>query len=75
MLFDRSLLLADRETVDFVVDGDAGAGLTLDGRDLGVLRAGDRVVCTAAPVPVRLATLVPRDFHQILKAKFALPDR
>lgn len=75
MLFDRSLLLADGERLEFVVDGEAGAGLTVDGRDLGVLRAGDRVTCTAAEAPVRLATLVPRDFHQILKAKFALPDR
>jgi hypothetical protein len=29
----------------------------------------------AAPEPLRLVSLAPRDFHQILKAKFALPDR
>ncbi|MFM7225261.1 MAG: NAD(+)/NADH kinase [Actinomycetota bacterium] len=75
MLFDRSLLLSDRESIELVVDGEAGAGLTVDGRDLGILGPGDRVACTAAPDPVRLATLAPRDFHQILKAKFALPDR
>lgn len=75
MLFDRSLLLAEHERIDLVVDGEAGAGLTVDGRDLGILRAGDRVTCSAAPEPIRLATLAPRDFHQILKAKFALPDR
>jgi len=75
MLFDRSLLLAEHERIDLVVDGEAGAGLTVDGRDLGILRAGDRVTCSAAPEPIRLATLTPRDFHQILKAKFALPDR
>ena len=49
--------------------------LTLDGRELGELAAGDRVRCAAAREPLRLATLRPRDFHQILKAKFALPDR
>jgi len=75
MLFDRSLLLAEHERIDLVVDGEAGAGLTVDGRDLGILRAGDRVTCSAAAEPIRLASLVPRDFHQILKAKFALPDR
>ena len=63
------------ERIDFVVEGPAGAALTVDGRELGVLRAGDRVSCTAAAEPVRLASLAPRDFHQILKAKFALPDR
>ena len=36
---------------------------------------GDRVVCRAAKEPARL--VAPREmlFHQILKAKFALPDR
>jgi hypothetical protein len=29
----------------------------------------------AAHEPLRLASIKPRPFHQILKLKFALPDR
>ena len=75
MLFDRSLVLADSEELGFVVCDDKGVVLTLDGRELGTLGAGDRVSCVAAAEPLRLASLRARDFHQVLKAKFALPDR
>ncbi len=49
--------------------------VTLDGRELGALNAGDFVRCRAAQEPLRLASVHPRDFHQILKTKFSLPDR
>jgi NAD+ kinase len=75
MLFDRSLVLADGEELGFDVCDERGVVLTLDGRDLGELAAGDRVTCKAAVEPLRLASLRPRDFHQVLKAKFDLPDR
>ena len=75
MLFDRSLVLADREELGFVVCGDRGVVLTIDGRELGELDAGDRVTIRAAEEPVRVASLRARDFHQVLKAKFDLPDR
>ena len=75
MLFDRSLVLADSEELGFVVCDDRGVVLTLDGRELGDLGAGDRVNCRAAREPLRLASLRARDFHQVLKAKFDLPDR
>jgi NAD+ kinase len=75
MLFDRSLVLGEHERLDFVVCDERRVALTVDGRELGVLVSGDRVTCRAAADPVRLATLRPRDFHQILKTKFALPDR
>jgi NAD+ kinase len=75
MLFDRSLVLADSEELGFVVTDDQGVVLTLDGRELGKLGAGDQVSCVAAAEPLRLASLRARDFHQVLKAKFALPDR
>jgi NAD+ kinase len=75
MLFDRSLVLADSEELGFVVKDDQGVVLTLDGRELGKLGAGDQVACVAAAEPLRLASLRARDFHQVLKAKFALPDR
>jgi NAD+ kinase len=76
MLFDRSLVLADREELGFVVRGDRGnVVLTVDGRELGELAAGDEVTIRAAGEPLRLASLRPRDFHQVLKAKFDLPVR
>jgi NAD+ kinase len=75
MLFDRSLVLADSEELGFVVCGEQGVVLTLDGRELGKLGKGDQVSCVAAPEPLRLVSLRPRDFHQVLRAKFALPDR
>ncbi len=49
--------------------------LTIDGRERGVLEPGDMVRCTGGPRPARVVTFGPRDFHQILKAKFGLPDR
>jgi NAD+ kinase len=75
MLFDRSLVLEEHEELEFLVCDGRSAELTIDGRELGALAGGDRVRCRAAPEPLRLATIHPRDFHQILKMKFALPDR
>jgi NAD+ kinase len=75
MLFDRSLVLAAEETLRFSVCDDRSVVLTLDGRELGDLAAGDTVSCTGGPLPARIVTLGPRDFHQILKAKFGLADR
>jgi NAD+ kinase len=75
MLFDRSLVLAADEELDFVVSDGRHVALTLDGRELGTLAPGDHVTCQAAADPLRLVGAHPRDFHQILKAKFALPDR
>lgn len=74
MLFDRSLVLAEHEEVAFVVNG-RNVALTIDGRELGELCSGDRVRCRVAPEPLRLVSVRPRDFHQILKTKFSLPDR
>ena len=75
MLFDRSLVLAADEEIDLLVCNERNVVLTLDGRELGELVDGDRVRCEAATEPLRFATLRPRDFHQILKQKFSLPDR
>jgi NAD+ kinase len=75
MLFDRTLLLAPEEELAFAVADGSLVALTIDGREVGDLVAGDRVTCCAAAAPARMVTLAPRDFHQILKAKFALPDR
>ena len=75
MLFDRSLVLAENEELEFRVCDGRNVELTVDGRELGELVGGDRVRCRAASEPLRLATVHPRDFHQILRLKFSLPDR
>jgi NAD+ kinase len=75
MLFDRSLVLAEHEELAFAVSKGRNVALTIDGRELGELCSGDRIVCRAAPEPLRLVSVRPRDFHQILKTKFSLPDR
>ena len=74
MLFDRTLVLADDEELVLHVT-DRPAILTIDGRELGEVEAGTTITCTAAPDPARIITFAPRDFHQILKAKFGLADR
>ena len=75
MLFDRTLVLEPDTEVRVKVAGHRPAGLSIDGRSLASLTHGDAVVCSAAPEPLRLVTLAPRDFAQIVKAKFGLPDR
>jgi NAD+ kinase len=75
MLFDRSLLLGADEELEFVVCDGRQAVVTVDGRELGELNSGDRVRFHAAAEPLQLVSLRPRDFHRILKTKFALPDR
>jgi NAD+ kinase len=75
MLFDRSLVLDADEELGFVVVDERTVVLTLDGRELGIVETGDTVTCTNGPRPARIVTFGPRDFHQILKAKFGLADR
>jgi NAD kinase len=75
MLFDRSLVLDADEELQFTVDEPGGVLITLDGVERGVLDPGDTVVCTAGPKPARFVTFGRRNFHEILKAKFGLPDR
>ncbi len=75
MLFDRSFVLAPEETLRFTVCDDGSVVLTADGRELGELAAGDTVSCRGGDRSARIVTFAPRDFHQILKAKFGLADR
>ena len=75
MLFDRALVLGAHEELRFIVIDERRAVLTLDGRVLGTLEPDDTVTCTGGPHPARIVTFSPRDFHQILKAKFGLADR
>ncbi|HLF41016.1 MAG TPA: TlyA family rRNA (cytidine-2'-O)-methyltransferase [Acidimicrobiia bacterium] len=75
MLFDHSLVFGPDEQLAFEVTGSPPVGLILDGREVGRLAEGDTVHCTQGPRPARLVTFAPRDFHQVLKAKFGLADR
>ena len=75
MLFDRTLVLEPGTEVRMGVSGHRPAALSVDGRPVATLGHGDAVVCRAAAEQLRLVTLSPRDFPQILKAKFRLPDR
>lgn len=75
MLFQRSLVLGAEEELEFEVISSLPVGLVLDGREVGRLSPGDSVTATQGPRPARLMTLHPRDFHQVLKAKFGLADR
>ncbi|HKA94577.1 MAG TPA: NAD(+)/NADH kinase, partial [Acidimicrobiia bacterium] len=75
MLFDRSLVLDGADELSFVVVDERTVVLTLDGRELGVVETGATIMCTGGPRPARMVTFGPRDFHQILKAKFGLADR
>ena len=75
MLFDRSLVLDADEELRFRLEDQGSVVLTLDGVVRGELEVGDTVTCTGGPRPARIVTFGPRDFHQILKAKFGLADR
>lgn len=74
MLFDRSLVFGPHEVLRFEVQDERPVSLLLDGRELGELEPGGVVTCTQAPQPARLVTFATRDFHQVLRTKFGLPD-
>lgn len=74
-LFDYALVLdADEEVAVEVLEGRT-ATLLVDGQRVGELEPGDIVTCRGGPYPARLVRFGAHDFHQILKAKFALADR
>jgi NAD+ kinase len=75
MLFDRTLVLGEDAVVGLTVTGHRPAALVVDGRNLGELDDGDRVVCRAATHSAHLVVFGARDFHAILRAKFGLSDR
>jgi NAD+ kinase len=75
MLFDRSLVLDADTRLRLSVAGSRPATLAIDGREVDDLAVGDAITCTASPHRARLVMFGPRNFHQILKAKFRLSDR
>jgi NAD+ kinase len=75
MLFDRTLVLDPHSTLHLEVVGHRPATVSADGRNLGTLRPGDSLRCTASPRTARLVTFGEHDFLAILKMKFGLSDR
>jgi NAD+ kinase len=75
MLFDRTLVLDPHSTLHLEVVGHRPATVSADGRNLGTLRPGDALTCTASPRTARLVTFGEHDFLAILKSKFGLSDR
>ena len=75
MLFDRTLVLDPHSTLHLEVVGHRPATVSADGRNLGTLRPGDALTCTASPRTARLVTFGEHDFLGILKSKFGLSDR
>lgn len=75
MLFDRTLVLDPHSTLRLEVVGHRPATVSADGRNLGTLRPGDALTCTASPRTARLVTFGEHDFLAILKTKFGLTDR
>jgi NAD+ kinase len=74
-LFDRSLVLSPDEPVRVEVDGHREVVLTIDGRVVASLRAGDSVRCRPHVADARFVRFGRRRFHQVLRAKFGLADR
>ena len=74
MLFDRSLIEEPDCRVRIEVVGHRPATLSVDGRSIGTLSAGDAVTCTGADYTAQLVTFGPRPFHRILVTKFGLSD-
>lgn len=75
MLFDRALVLPPSTCVRMEITGDRPAALSVDGRNVAELHAGDTITCTKADQPARLVTFDPTSFLDIVKAKFGLGAR
>ena len=75
LAFDRSLVVAADEPVRVEVADDRPAALTVDGRDRGLLRRGDAILCRPAAKPARFVTFGARDFFGVLQAKLQTAGR
>ena len=75
MLFGWSLVLDPSEEVTVELVDGRSAAVVVDGQSVATLASGQPVTCRRSPHPARLIALQSRDFHQLLKAKFGLPDR
>jgi NAD+ kinase len=75
MIFDRSLVLAPTTEVRLVVCGYRNAAVAVDGQTKVELEPGDAMVCRGATQRAKILRLGNRNFHDVLKEKFRLPDR
>jgi NAD+ kinase len=74
MVFDRSLVLAERERVSLEVLGEEAGLLSADGRGSVELPVGTRVRIGAAPRPARFVRRSDAPpFHELVRGKFGLP--
>lgn len=72
-LFARPLVVSPSSSIALDIAPGSRAVLWADGRRTIDVRAGDRLVVSADPVPVRFARLAPAPFTDRLVAKFDLP--
>lgn len=74
-LFDRSLVLDATEEVSVAPVDGTRAELVIDGWEPLPVAPGQVVTCRRGERDALLVTFEDRDFHRILKGKFALTDR
>src|SRR4051812_30402009 len=75
MLFNLSLVLDGDEHVRMEVLDGLPAELVVDGQSIATLEAGAAVEVTAGRHDAILVSFSPREFHNIVMAKFGLPER
>lgn len=75
MLFDRAMVLDPDEELSMTVAGPRDALLVVDGTSVGTVHPGTTVTCRAAAFDAQLVVFGHRDFHAIVRSRFALTDR
>lgn len=75
MNFDRSLVLDPDEHLQMVVAGTRPVDVSIDGRPVASLTAGDEVVFAPDTCRAHFVRFAPPKFHQILRSKFGLSDQ
>lgn len=75
MLFDRAMVLGPDEELSMTVAGPRDALLVVDGTSVDILHPGATVRCRAAAFDAQLVVFGHRDFHAIVRSRFALTDR
>lgn len=75
MLFDRALVLEPDEGFALSVEEPRPGVVVVDGLSVATLAPGGRVSCRAATFDARLVVFGQRDFHAIVRSRFALTDR
>lgn len=75
MLFDRSLILSEDEEVSLQLERDQPASIVVDGWEVGTLAPGQVLSCVRGSPDAQLVNFNGRNFHRLLKQKFALGNR